>query len=432
MTDRCWKSPGHIRSLAAKIASGELLPQELLRQYLDRIRTVDNDVRAWVIVDAERALQDAEKCAAEAKACQLRGPLHGIPIAVKDIVDVEGLPSGCGSKSRQQSPVASADADVIASLRAAGAIILGKVSTTEFAFFDPPPTRNPHNLEHTPGGSSAGSAAAVASGTVPAAVGTQTFASVNRPAAYCGIASFKPSSRALSTFGVSPLAPYTDTVGFFGWDVDDATFLFEAVCPPYLKRDPALKSHQTRIVFVSDPLLDDVSCDALEATQALAEAAEGIAVVEERASPVSMSNVLASLRDVMHYELARIHRGLLDIPPTLIGERMLDGIQEGLAISYSHYRHARSEIDRARQLFFSTFNDVDAFIWPAAPTHAPPGIETTGDPRCIAPWTALGGPIVTVPSAFASNGLPLGSILAGHPGRDLTTAMIARELRSLG
>ena len=136
---------------------------------------------------------------------RLRGPLHGIPVAIKDIIDVEGLPTRANSRSRASRRRPSNDAEIVLALKAQGAIILGKVHTTEFAFFDPSPARNPHNLAHTPGGSSSGSAAAVAAGMAPAAVGTQTVASVNRPAAYCGIAAFKPSTRSLSTFGITPL-----------------------------------------------------------------------------------------------------------------------------------------------------------------------------------------------------------------------------------
>ena len=152
---------------------------------------------------------------------------------MKDVIDVEGLPTRCNSRFLEERAPASADAGVVATLRAAGAVVLGKVHTTEFAFFDPSPARNPHHTAHTPGGSSSGSAAAVAAGMVPAALGTQTVASVNRPAAYCGISAFKPSSGLLSTFGVTPLAPVFDTVGLFGYRVADAVDLFEAVCPAH-------------------------------------------------------------------------------------------------------------------------------------------------------------------------------------------------------
>ena len=182
----------------------------------------------------------------EAAQGRIRGALHGVPVAIKDIIDVEGLPTRANSRSRASAPPASNDAEIVLALKAQGAVILGKVHTTEFAYFDPSPARNPHNLAHTPGGSSSGSAAAVAAGMAPAAVGTQTVASVNRPAAYCGIGAFKPSTRSLSVFGITPLGPSYDTPGFYGWSVDDAVYVYEAVAPSFLRPKPAARRAQRR------------------------------------------------------------------------------------------------------------------------------------------------------------------------------------------
>ena len=186
--------PGRVRDLAGAMARKELSPVALVRRYLDRIAEAAPDVQCWREVDGERALAVAAEREREAAQGRLRGPLHGIPVAIKDIIDVEGLPTRANSKSRASIAPAANDAEIVLALKARGAVILGKVHTTEFAYFDPSPARNPHNLAHTPGGSSSGSAAAVAAGMVPASVGTQTVASVNRPASYCGIAAFKPST----------------------------------------------------------------------------------------------------------------------------------------------------------------------------------------------------------------------------------------------
>ena len=190
--------PGRLSELADAIVRQQLSPVDLMQACLARIDAVEPHVRAWREVDRERALAAALERAREAQNGLIRGPLHGIPVAIKDIIDVEGLTTKCNSGSRANVAAATADAEIVLALKAQGAIVLGKVHTTEFAFFDPSPARNPHNIGHTPGGSSSGSAAAVAAGMVPLAIGTQTVASVNRPAAYCGVAAFKPSSRSLS------------------------------------------------------------------------------------------------------------------------------------------------------------------------------------------------------------------------------------------
>ena len=241
-TDTFVEDPGRIADLARAIATGQLSPVDLVRRYLARIEAVDAHVKAWVRVDADRALATAEVRAKEARTGLLRGPLHGIPVGIKDIIDVEGLPSRCGSKSRADALPATADAEIVLALKAQGAIILGKVHTTEFAFFDPSPARNPHNIGYTPGGSSAGSAAALAAGMAPLTVGTQTVASVNRPAAYCGVAAFKPSTRSLSTFGIAPLGPGWDTPGFYGWTIADTIYAFDAVAPDFLSSNASLSS----------------------------------------------------------------------------------------------------------------------------------------------------------------------------------------------
>ena len=219
-------NPGRVRELAAAIAKKDLSPVALVRRYLDRIAEAEAHVQCWRQVDGERALAVAEEREREAAQGRIRGALHGLPVAIKDIIDVEGLPTRANSRSRADMPPAGNDAEVVLALKAQGAVVLGKVHTTEFAFFDPSPARNPHNLAHTPGGSSSGSAAAVAAGMAPTAVGTQTVASVSRPAAYCGISAFKPSTRSLSTFGITPLGPSYDTPGFYGWSVDDAVYVY--------------------------------------------------------------------------------------------------------------------------------------------------------------------------------------------------------------
>ncbi len=423
------QDPGRVRDLAAAIMAGTLSPVNLTQSYLDRIEAVDGSVEAWRIVDGDRALAIAAEREREAKAGRIRGPLHGIPVAIKDIIDVEGLPTRCGSRSRERSPPATADAEIVLALRTAGAIPLGKVHTTEFAFFDPSPAHNPHNLEHTPGGSSSGSAAAVAAGMAPLAIGTQTVASVNRPAAYCGIAAFKPSTRAISSFGISPLAPGYDTAGTFGWRVDDAIYAFEAIAPRFLRAAAPTGQRPLSVLVPEDPLTGDAGADVQAAQRRLADAfAKAGHKVEQRASPIPFERLAEIQRTTMLYEAGRALRHLLDLAKGMAGDKILEAVRDGLAIPTARYLDERAEIEGYATRFFAAHKSADVFLWPATPEPAPKGLAWTGERKYIAPWTALGGPVVTLPAGKAGNGLPIAVLLAGHPGADMAMCAMARRL----
>jgi aspartyl-tRNA(Asn)/glutamyl-tRNA(Gln) amidotransferase subunit A len=421
--------PGRVRDLAAAIAAKALSPVDLVHRYLDRIAAVDLHVRAWREVDAECALRMAKRREEEAARGLLRGPLHGIPVAIKDIVDVEGLPTRCNSRSRAEAAPAAGDAEIVLALKVQGAIPLGKVHTTEFAYFDPSPACNPHNLQHTPGGSSSGSGAAVAAGMAPLAVGTQTIASVNRPAAYCGIAAFKPSTGSLATFGIAPLAPSYDTPGLYGWDVDDAVYAWEAIMPRFLQaRSRPRAPARLAVCIPDDPHIADA---APEMTSALASMADRFAsaghAVERPPSPVSFERLTQLQRSTATYEAGRALRHLLDQPAGMVGEKILGLVRDGLALAPERYLDERREIDALRASLFAKLR-ADVFLWPAAPSTAPAGLGWTGDPRYIAPWTALGGPVVSIPAGMAANGLPLGCILSARPGTDAQMCAWARRL----
>jgi aspartyl-tRNA(Asn)/glutamyl-tRNA(Gln) amidotransferase subunit A len=421
--------PGRVREFAAAVANGKLSPVALVRRYLDRIAEADPKVQCWREVDGERALATAEEREREAAAGRVRGPLHGVPIAIKDIIDVEGLPTRANSRSRAAAPPARSDAELVLALKARGAVILGKVHTTEFAFFDPSPARNPHNLAHTPGGSSSGSAAAVAAGMVPAAVGTQTVASVNRPAAYCGIAAYKPSTRSLSTFGITPLGPSYDTPGFFGFSLDDAAFVFEAVAPNFLAiTRPAPKPV---VCIPDDPHVDDATGEVKAAVARMADAfAKGGCAVERAKPPISFARLGQLQRQTMAYEAGRALAYLLEEPAGAVGEKLTAHIRDGLTISPGQYLDERGEIDAMRDKLFDGLH-ADVFLWPATPDTAPEGLGWTGEPKYISPWTALGGPIVTLPAGLAANGLPIGCILSSRPGTDRQMCAWARTLARL-
>ncbi len=422
------KDPGRVRDLAEAVATKRLSPVALVQRYFDRIREVDPHVQCWREVDAQRALELAREREAEAAQARLRGPLHGMPVAIKDIIDVEGLPTRANSRSRASAPPASNDAEVVLALKAAGAIVLGKVHTTEFAFFDPSPARNPHNIKHTPGGSSSGSAAAVAGGMAPIAVGTQTVASVNRPAAYCGIAAFKPSSGSLATFGITPLGPSYDTPGFYGWSVDDAVLAYEAIAPAFLRKPAGGEAAKPSVSILEDSHIADAMPEIRAAVARFADAfARAGHIVERPRSPIPFERLFKIQRSTVAYEAGRALKHLLDQPAGSVGEKITALIQEGLAIGASQYLNERREIDSMRQILFRAIG-ADVFLWPAIPATAPEGLSWTGDPKYISPWTALGGPIVSVPAGLAGNRLPIGCILASRPGTDAQMCHWARKL----
>ncbi len=234
--------PGSVEEIARAIQTGAPIRSRLLRHRSAASMRSRKKVQGWCLLDRDGALAQARLLQQEAEAGRIRSPLHGIPVAIKDVLDVAGLPTRAGSKTRAGVTPSTIDAEVVTRLRVAGAVILGKAHTTEFAYFDgPPPTRNPHNTAHTPGGSSAGPAALVAAGMVPLSLGTQTAGSVSRPAAYCGIAAFKPSTRAWSSFGLVPFAPSFDTIGVFGHRLSDVVAAARVLMPAYLRNRAAAR-----------------------------------------------------------------------------------------------------------------------------------------------------------------------------------------------
>lgn len=421
-------SPGRVVDIAADIRAGSRTPMDAVQACLDRIEDVDKDVQAWVSVDSAGALAAAAEMNREANDGMLRGPLHGVPVAIKDICDVAGWPTRCNSRTRSDAPPATADAEIVTALRAAGAIILGKTHTTEFAYYDPSPARNPHNIGHTPGGSSSGSGAAVGAGMVPAAIGTQTVASVNRPAAYCGIAAFKPSTRSMATYGIAPLAPFYDTPGLYGWSVADACYMYDAVRPPHGRPDAGLDGN-VRVVVLNDPFLAEASDEIIAARDDVAARLRDAGHdVVEMTSPISLEDLNELQGHTTVYELARVHAGLLEFPEDQVGAALRQSVIDGNEIDDAVYQAERRQIDAMRATFMGAINPTDLVLWPAAPATAPEGLEWTGDRRFIAPWTALGGPVVSMPSGLGAGDMPIGMLLAGAPGYDRYVSRVAPRL----
>ena len=419
--------PGAIEEIAAAVKGRKTDPVALVEASLRRIAAVEKEVQGWCLIDRERALADAQVLRQEAEAGRIRSPLHGIPVAIKDVLDVAGLPTRAGSKTRAQIAPSTIDAHVVTLLKAAGAVVLGKAHTTEFAYFDgPPPTRNPHNVAHTPGGSSAGPAAVVASGMVPLSLGTQTAGSVSRPAAYCGIAAFKPSTLAWSSSGLVPFAPSFDTIGIFAHRVRDAVTAARVLMPPFLRQRAAEAPSPLTIGVVEEPITEAASAAVADSVRTAAEALAAAGVgVKRLTSPVAFAEIAGWHKTIIEYEVAHAHPHLEHNSDVSAGLR--EAVARGRVVTDPAYLDAYAALGAARERFWLETAQANALLFPAAPDVAPVGMKT-GDPRFIVPFTALGGPIVSIPVGTGAGGMPLGLMLIGAPGMDAEIGVIAEQI----
>ena len=419
--------PGAIEEIAAAVKGRRTDPVALVEASLRRIAAVEKEVQGWCLIDRERALADAQVLRQEAEAGRIRSPLHGMPVAIKDVLDVAGLPTRAGSKTRAQIAPSTIDAHIVTLLKAAGAIVLGKAHTTEFAYFDgPPPTRNPHNVAHTPGGSSAGPAAVVASGMVPLSLGTQTAGSVSRPAAYCGIAAFKPSTLAWSSSGLVPFAPSFDTIGIFAHRVRDAVTAARVLMPPFLRQRAAEAPSPLTIGVVEEPITEAASAAVADSVRTAAEALAAAGVgVKRLTSPVAFAEIAGWHKTIIEYEVAHAHPHLEHNSDVSAGLR--EAVARGRVVTDPAYLDAHAALGAARERFWLETAQANALLFPAAPDVAPVGMKT-GDPRFIVPFTALGGPIVSIPVGTGAGGMPLGLMLIGAPGMDAEIGVIAEQI----
>lgn len=418
--------------IARLVAARQISVEDVARAVLDRIAATDDVLQAWVCVDREYVLAEARRLDAEMAAGRLPGPLCGVPVGVKDIYDVAGLPTRAGSRSRQQIAPAVQDSALVARLRAAGALIVGKTATTEFAYADPAPTRNPWNLEHTPGGSSSGSAAVVAARVVPVALGTQTVGSVLRPAAFCGVVGFKPTWGRLALDGVVPLAWSLDTAGWLTRTVEDAALVWHAVTGdtgawPLRARQPR------RVVLWHDPFAGQPAPE-LAMQETLANAAQRLAdasvLVTRRADPV-LRPALHAHQLVLAVEAATAHGQGAAQARDLLGQRIAALIETGLALPGVAYLQAQRVRTVARESVLQALAQADAGLTAAAPGPAPASMDSTGNAAFNAPWTFSGVPAITLNAGRDRQGLPLGIQLVGRPGEETALLEVARWCEEL-
>jgi len=400
-------------ALAKRIEAGELTPVGAIELCEQAIARHEKEVGAFVALDIPRAKAKARAAAAALAAT----PLRGLPIGFKDIFDTADFPTCYGSKIYAGHQPRS-DAALVAMTRRAGGIVIGKTVSTEMAFLDPAATRNPRNLAHTPGGSSSGSAAAVAAGMLPISVGTQTGGSVIRPAAFCGVAGFKPSFRLLPMVGVKPFSWSLDTAGVFGATVADTAFAAAAITGRDLRVDrrppaaPSIGVMRTHIWSQASPAMQR----AVEAAAGSAEKAG--AKVRDLALPPLLEEAHRIHGTVQNYEAARAlafeydnHRVAL---PKLLGELL----EKANTITAEAYDDARRVTKRARHAFTELMADVDVLLTPSALGAAPHGLGSTGDATFNRLWTLMGPPCVNVPGLADETGLPLGIQVVGRFARD--------------
>jgi aspartyl-tRNA(Asn)/glutamyl-tRNA(Gln) amidotransferase subunit A len=403
-----------VREAAALIREGKLAPLELVDACLARIAALDGGVRAWAHVDEAGARAAARERQAEAARGRLRGPLHGVPVGVKDIIHVAGMPTTAGAKPWAHSRPAK-DAPVVGRLREAGAVILGKTHTTEFAYRDPAPTRNPWNLAHTPGGSSAGSGAAVAARMVALALGTQTVGSILRPAAYCGVVGFKATHGFTPADDVIPLAWSLDHVGALTRSVEDAALALGVLAG----RELTVAPPAAPTLAIAPELIERAEAGTADHVRATAAAfAHAGARVVEIALPPSFARLHAAGLTVLQVEAAAYHAADFKAHADEYGAGIRAAIEAGLARPAVEYVHA----DRARLAFRADVMPLlerhHALLTPTAPGPAPSGLASTGDAWFCAPWSAAGVPAITLPSGVAPSGLPFAVQLVGAAGRE--------------
>ncbi len=393
---------------------GRLSPIDLVKSCLERIECCEDRVHAWVLIDREGALARAEECAREIERGGWRGPLHGIPVAIKDIFDVFDWPTAAGSRLWKNS-IARQDATVVRRLRQAGAVFLGKTVTTQYASFDPPPTRNPWNLARTPGGSSSGSAAALACGMCLGALGSQTGGSITRPASYCGVAGCKPTFGRVPIDGVVPLAPSMDHVGPMARCVRDLDILLRTIDDP--RPIPESTVHPTaprlgRLRGLFDHRADPAVTEMMH--QVCVRLRKHGASIVDVPEPAAFAEVLPRHRTVMAVESAEFHQVRLLRHSDDYDPRIRALVEEGLNCPAPEYVRCKEHQKRLRCEMEPCFDAVDALLTPATTSPAPDA-ATTGDPAFQSPWSYTGFPTISFPAGLSNEGLPLAIQLVGRP-----------------
>ena len=412
-----------------RIRIGQITSEELVQACLDRIEQVDGEIAAWAHLDPDHALEQARALDIQRAEGGPVGPLHGIPVGIKDIFDTESLPTENGTVlDSGRQPIENCR--VVSLLMEAGAIIMGKTVSTELAVFGPGKTRNPHNPEHTPGGSSSGSAAAVAAYMVPLAIGTQTNGSVIRPASFCGVVGFKPTHGLIPRTGVLALSAHLDTIGTFARSVEDVAVLTEALIA-YDSGDPHTRARARpplsstaaeeppvtpNVAFVKTAVWDQADPETREAFE------EFVELLGDDCHELPLSqpfeHAVEMHRNIMNADLAKNLAGYHGRGREKLSGILCEMIELGQKISAVDYNNAVDGREALNSGLNDAFDHYDIIITPATPGEAPAGLETTGNPVFNSLWTLCGTPSLTLPLMEGPSGLPLGVQVVGPRGDD--------------
>jgi Asp-tRNA(Asn)/Glu-tRNA(Gln) amidotransferase A subunit family amidase len=408
---RAYPAPLSALAIARAIANNRTSAVAAIDEALERIAAHDAELAAFVVTNAVDA---------RAHAVEATGPLAGLALGVKDVFDTFDMPTQMGSAiyANYQTP---GDAALVAQMRRLGASVVGKTTTTELQNRTVvAPTRNPWNPAHTPGGSSAGSAAAVGAGLIPVALGAQTAGSIIRPASYCGIAGFKPSYRLLSSVGMKAYAPSLDTPGFFAAGIEDVAYVAEQVTGRPMRVDTS-EYGVPHIGLMRTHLWHEASGDMRDAVEhAAARARAKGAKVTEIEMPSALVDAFAAHGIIQNYQAAQSLTWEVDAHRPRLSPELLEGLDEGLATPPAVYDAARGSAKRGRMALKALFAEtgIDVILTPSATGVAPEGLGATGNHMFNRLWTLMGTPAVNVPGLFSSSGLPLGVQIVGPFGRD--------------
>ena len=406
-------------NIVQSLKKGEFTCEELVANYIDHINKYEKNVQAWEFFDETLILKQAKKLDQDHQSGKVHGDLHGVPVGIKDIFDTENMPTSDGTEIHKENPSWN-DCTVVSKLKQAGAIIMGKTVTTELAYYSPGKTKNPHDPTRTPGGSSSGSAAAVASHMVPLAIGSQTNGSVIRPASYCGVVGYKPTKGLISRHLVLQISRALDQIGVFSNTLEDAALISEQLFG-YDKQDPdtslsakpklldATKQKppvEPIFAYIKLPFMDELDEDAKKGFEEIKDELKG--KIDEIKLPEGFVDIPEWHKVIMESDMARSFSVEYTKSKHKLSNNIIEAIERGMEYTAVEYNNALSKIDAANIYFKQFFYDYDAILTPSASGEAPKGLKSTGNPIFCTIWTFCGMPCISLPLLKGRNGLPIG------------------------
>jgi len=404
--------------MVQSLKKGEITSEELVKSYIEQIKKKEKEVEAWEFFDQELVLNQAKKLD-ELHQSGKHGDLHGIPVGIKDIFDTEDMPTTDGTEIHKKNPSWN-DCTVVSKLKQAGAIIMGKTVTAELAYYSPGKTKNPHDTTRTPGGSSSGSAAAVASHMVPLAVGSQTNGSVIRPASYCGVVGYKPTKGLISRHLVLQISRALDQVGVFANSIEDAALISEQLIG-HDKQDPDTSLNprpkllaaskekppvEPVLAHIKLPFMNELEEDVKEGFKEIKDELKG--KVDEIELPEGFAGIPDWHKIIMESDMARSFSEEYKKSKNKLSDKIIEAIERGMKYTSVEYNNALAKIDVANAYFNQFFHDYDVILTPSACGEAPKGLKSTGNPIFCTIWTYCGMPSINLPLLQGKNGLPIG------------------------